>query len=549
MASGAPAGTPGADICTSIRSLAAGAIFEHGLVAAPGSPILIMVSGGSDSTALALLAHDFCTSGMLDAADMTVLHVNHGLRGDDSYRDSEFVRRLAGLAGFAYELRYIDIYSRLDEFGGNVESAGRHLRYAVAGEVLDGLCAKAGVPAGEGRIWVAHTQDDRVETFFMRAIVGTGPGGLAAIRYRNGRVVRPLLGATREDLRSYIAARTADLEWRLDAPETAQVPGGLWREDSTNYDTAGFRSFVRHRLVPVARERNASLGSTLARTLDRIADESDLVESLVDDLRAQRLRETPEGPGIVTEGFDEVPLPLRRRLVYSACRDVLPVSERIEQRHIDILVGSGARAGFAMDLPGGARVRNDAGLLVFSPPHRHAGDDGSRDDAADDVALPIPGCVYIGNEARLEVSEVELVPGTDAVEFARANATPTCIYTDRNRVLAACGGGLPRGAGAGEGVGADAGSGSAPALAITRRREGDFVCPLGMDGMHKKLSDVFIDGKVRRSARDRALVVRAGESIVWVPGVVVDERFKAEAGSALLRISCEGTGAGQGVRP
>ena len=69
-----------------------------------------------------------------------------------------------------------------------------------------------------------------------------------------------------------------------------------------------------------------------------------------------------------------------------------------------------------------------------------------------------------------------------------------------------------------------------------------------MDGMHKKLSDVFIDGKVRRSARDRALVVRAGESIVWVPGVVVDERFKAEAGSALLRISCEGMGSGQGVR-
>jgi tRNA(Ile)-lysidine synthase len=515
-----------------VPDIAIGTIFEHNLVVErpageSPTPILLMVSGGSDSTAMCLLAEEFSTNGLLDRGSITVLHVNHGLRGNDSYNDSLFVEKLAGYCGFRYELRYIDIFSHLDQFGGNVESAGRHLRYEVALEILGDLCEQAGVDVEDGRIWVAHTQDDRVETFFMRAIVGTGPGGFASIRYRNGNIVRPLLETTRIQLRDYICLRMEQTHWHLDDDVVAQAPHGYWREDSTNYDTTGFRSFVRHRLIPVARERNPILGTTLSRTIDLITDESDMLERMVDKVIEDSAEMGEGSVSLQVDALDELEVPLKRRVVYRLCKEVLPISDRIEERHIDIILSSYSRPNFSMDLPGGARVRNEYGKLVFDSREARSGAYGSDSrEYSDNVELPVPGHVFIGNDVKVEVSYVDPSEYDDALGYVREHSDSDTIFVDAARLEAACHDNTG-------GNGAD----DRINLQITHRKEGDFVCPLGMNGAHKKLSDVFVDKKVRRSARDDALVIRAGESIVWVVGVVVDERFKVDAGSQMLRIS------------
>lgn len=521
---------------STVLQTAMASIFEHDLVpgdAPAGSPILLMVSGGSDSTAMCLLAHELVQDGFIDSGRIAVLHVNHGLRGDDSYNDSLFVKRLADLCGFPYELRYIDIYSQLEELGGNVESAGRYLRYEVADQLLDELCGEAGVDPAYGRIWVAHTQDDRVETFFMRAIVGTGPGGFATIRYSNGRIARPLLDTTREQLRAYIAQRVEALGWQLDSEDVAQVPGGLWREDATNYDTTGFRSFVRYELVPLAKQRNPSLGKTLSRTIDLITDENDAIEAHVDEAKSRAVRSDGNRTVLDIDEASSLERPFLRRLVYSTCKDVLPVGERIELKHVDIIMSSMSRPGFSMDLPGGVRVHHEYGDLVFE-----CSDEASVPAACgqldDEVELPVPGHVFLGMHIKVSVSRASCggsadVPPLGNVEYAKRHSGDGTVFVDEGRVLAAC-----KGTYSGDSM-------QGVHMLISHRQPGDVVCPLGMGGSHKKLSDIFVDKKVRRSMRDEVLVIRAGSSIVWVVGVVQDDRFKVSDGRPMLRIDVEGT--------
>ena len=97
------------------------------------------------------------------------------------------------------------------------------------------------------------------------------------MKYRNGPVVRPLLDASREELRAYIAERERD-----GAPVACDDAGCLWREDATNAHTDRFRAYVRHEIVPRAKERNPQLLEVLGRTMNLIADEDDMLGGSVD---------------------------------------------------------------------------------------------------------------------------------------------------------------------------------------------------------------------------------------------------------------------------
>ena len=183
---------------------AAVTLAERGLAGAQ-TPALLMVSGGSDSTALAYVACELRDRGML--GQLAMLHVNHCLRGKDADDDARFVARLSELLDVPLFSCSIDIAAEAVRTGENVEAVARRERYLAANEALESLCLHAAAPLADGRILTAHTADDRVESFYMRSIVGTGPGGFRAMRYRNGPVVRPLLDASREELRDYLAQR------------------------------------------------------------------------------------------------------------------------------------------------------------------------------------------------------------------------------------------------------------------------------------------------------------------------------------------------------
>lgn len=320
------------------------------------SPVLLMVSGGSDSTALAYIAAQLSQRGEIGLLGM--LHVNHKLRGAEADADEAFVRALA--ASLSIELTVVDVDVRAiaEAEHGNVEAVARRERYAAAHDELAELCLKQGCPVSEGRIFVAHTVDDRIENFYMRSIVGTGPGGFRSMRYLNGVVARPLLDCTREELRDYIAARAAELE----EPAVA-VDGALWCEDATNAHTDRFRAYVRHEVVPLAKARNAQLAETLARTMNLIGDEDDMLDRMADDLVDQHVvwLEPAEEGCVLSPWLAAEHVPLQRRVAFKVLDRLLDSDTRIETATVDAVL-----AAFSNGRPVSGYVANVQGNLAIS---------------------------------------------------------------------------------------------------------------------------------------------------------------------------------------
>ncbi|MBQ3106573.1 MAG: tRNA lysidine(34) synthetase TilS [Eggerthellaceae bacterium] len=309
-------------------------------LASAETPVLLMVSGGSDSTALAYLARKLHDAG--EIGELAMLHVNHQLRGEDADADALFAAQLAELLEIPLFMCELDIAGEAARTGGNVEAVARHERYVAANEALRSLCHHAAAPIADGRIFTAHTADDRVENFYMRSIVGTGPGGFRSMRYQNGPVTRPLMDVSREDLRAYLAQREAD-----GLPMACDAQGRLWREDATNAHTDRFRAFVRHEIVPRAKERNERLLDTLCRTMNLIADEDDMLETMAGDLanRAVEWTQACEGMApdyeegcVMLPEFGAAPLPLQRRACFNVLQLVLGADARVETASVDAVL-------------------------------------------------------------------------------------------------------------------------------------------------------------------------------------------------------------------
>lgn len=349
-------------------------ISERGLCP-PDAPVLLMVSGGSDSTALAYAACELRESRGL--GQLAMLHVNHQLRGEDADADARFVAQLAELLGVPLFSCEIDIAKEAAQTGENVEAVARRERYLAANEALASLCRHAAMPLADGRIFTAHTADDRVESFYMRSIVGTGPGGFRSMRYRNGPVVRPLMDASREDLRTYLEKRE-----RAGGPVACDDQGALWREDATNAHTDRFRAFVRHEIVPRAKERNPQLLDVLCRTMNLIADEDDMLESEVDGALARQASwiERTDALGIdygsgcvLAPALGSAPRPFQRRVVVRVLGLILGAEARVEAASVEAVLSAydaetGApRSGYVANIQGDIAISSNKRGVRIEP--------------------------------------------------------------------------------------------------------------------------------------------------------------------------------------
>ena len=189
----------------------------------------------------------------------------------------------------------------------------------------------------------------------MRAMVGTGPGGLASIPRRRGCIVRPLLDATRLELRAFLAEQ-----------HPGEEPGTLWREDATNDDGSNFRSRVRTQLVPVMERLKPGFQHCLARTMDLIAEEDASLSSAADSLVYRNLvweQGRASLPLSVLEGLET---PLARRVLRQCILELSPGS-RLESRQLQRVLDALAAGGsFSTEVDGGVRVEGRDGRLCIS---------------------------------------------------------------------------------------------------------------------------------------------------------------------------------------
>jgi len=452
----------------SLPDIARTTVERHDMLPA-GSPVLAMVSGGGDSVALLRLL----AAGDLGDVRLSVLHVDHALR-PSSAEDAAFVESVCAALGVPCRVVRYDVAAIAAEQGLNLEDAGRRVRYRFAEEELDAQCARLGVPPSVGRIAVAHTFDDRMETFLMRLLTGAGAGGLTAPRHVRGRIVRPLLDARREAVRAYV-----------------RELGQSWREDESNLDTSRLRARIRHDLLPLAFDVNPRFDVGLARTLGVLEDEDALLGQMAEGF-AYTFAEVQPGRAVFARTMmATLSRAMARRTMRSALAIAFPEAGRLDFEHIEALAEAAVEESpAARDLPFGLRMHTEYGTMIVARPADTA-------QALAPSLLEIPGIVSLGEAGTLEAREVAAHAGVPDDPFhAMIDAEPLI----------------------------DA-EGNLRALTIDGPRDGDRMRPLGMAGT-KKLSDLLTDEKVPRGRRPATPVVRDGERIVWVAGVRLADDYK-----------------------
>ncbi len=214
----------------------------------PGRSVVVMLSGGRDSTCLADLAVRIA-----GAEAVRALHVNYGLR-EESGADERWCMELCERLGIALEVRRPERPE-----GGNLQAWAREERYREAHMLARTSPETADVAAG-------HTATDQVETILYRLASSPSRRALLGMRPRQGSLIRPLLGCTREQTAAYCRER-----------------GLGWREDASNASGAYTRGRVRRGLVPALREIHPAAEQNVLALLEVLREEADVLDELVDD--------------------------------------------------------------------------------------------------------------------------------------------------------------------------------------------------------------------------------------------------------------------------
>ena len=421
--------------------------------------LLLAVSGGVDSMVLMSLVR---AAGYRFA----VAHCNFHLRGEESDGDEFLVESEVRKLGVAYHVAHFDTYGEVASTGDSVEMAARRLRYGW----FDELCNAHGYSV----VVVAHHIDDSIETHFINMLRGTGARGLTGIAPRNGRVVRPLLFATREDIEMYAAQN--------------EIP---FRVDSSNMSMKHLRNRVRHEVVPMLKEINPQFTSIMQRNMTHLGQAQSFIDASMANIKRAVLSETR---GVYRVDVASVDASLPRNFVIYEILSSEFGFRREMVADICSAIDSGAtgRRFFASDM---VAVVDREAILVMPI------------TKGDDVEVSVD-C----DTASAALGEVTFTFETLAMESVETlNQGADVALIDADRVA------FP--------------------LTIRRWREGDTMVPLGMTG-RKKISDMLIDAKVSLADKREQYVLLSGDDITWLVGRRIDNRYAVKKHtSRVLRVS------------
>jgi tRNA(Ile)-lysidine synthase len=408
--------------------------------------VLVGVSGGADSVCLALILKEL-------GYEIGIAHLNHGLRGADSDGDAEFTEAMAR------RLRVPYFWKKVLLATGNVEAAGREARREFFKEIAD--------QHGFARIALAHTRNDRVETFLLNLLRGAGPEGLVSMAPVSGRIVRPLIESTRDDVERFLLERNES-----------------WRTDQSNLDLGFARNRLRHVVIPdLSAEFNPKLVETLTRTVGILESEDAWMRSLAGSWLDQN--GTNEDGNIVMsiEALNAAPVALVRRVLRDALRKAGSLLQDVSFDHVESARGllEAGKSGKIIEIPGGIQVAREFGRLVVrrvpaqTPEYEYQ--------------LKIPGHVHI--------PEVKRVFRAEIVESEAGESLGRRVFVDAESV-GAC-------------------------VRIRNWKPGDYYRPVGLPA--GKLKKLFQRARIPRSHRTSWPVVVGDSTIIWVASFPVSREF------------------------
>jgi len=323
--------------------------------------VLLAVSGGVDSMTMAEL---FSKSSV--SLSFSVAHVNFSLRGEASDADESLVREWCVCHGVKLHTKRFDTAEYASSHGISIEMAARELRYGWFDELADQY--------GYDFIAVAHNLNDSVETMYLNLLRGTGIRGLAGIRSRNGRIIRPMLVFSRERIVSF-----------------AQSSGIVWREDATNAESLYKRNRLRNEVFPHFAAINPSFLATAGQEMHRFAQAQAILDETFARLKSSAISTSDDG--VVT-----VDIPMLRSSghvsywLFRIMEEYGFNSSQIEQMEASLTAQSGRRFESETHI-----VIKDRELLVIYPsdfrPLNYASRTFDRPEGFDPKNAPV-GVLY-----------------------------------------------------------------------------------------------------------------------------------------------------------
>lgn len=265
-----------------------------------GDKVLIACSGGPDSVCLFHLLLSLKKKWKLR---LTLLHLNHGLRGRDAWLDAQFVVKLGKKHRIPVISEKSDIKIRAEQKRESIEEAARHARYA--------FFLKAARRKKVSKVVLAHTQEDQAETILMRMLQGTGMRGLAGIRpvwKREGvTFVRPLLDFSKKQILEYLNEEKIK-----------------FRKDKSNESEQFLRNRIRRRVLPfLSAEINPKAIEALARIPAILKDENDFLQELEDEaFKKTFIRKQAEKVLIRRKPFLTLASPLQFRILNRMLKEI-----------------------------------------------------------------------------------------------------------------------------------------------------------------------------------------------------------------------------------
>jgi tRNA(Ile)-lysidine synthase len=397
--------------------------------------------------------------------ELAVVHLHHHLRGREADADAALVKQFCAQWNLPFHLLEADIAAIAREEGWSLEEAGHQVREKLFTE----LAGREGYHV----IATGHHRDDQAETVLERLIQGTGLRGLAGIRLRRGRWVRPLLFAHRSEIEQY-----------------ARSYGIPFRQDASNQDLRFRRNKIRHHLLPLLqKEYNPAAAGHLAELAETLQEWDDYLSEEVKKAWKQC---------VLSAGENEIALDIKTYSGYfswikiALLEDVFrrgfsreSIIRRKQWDSFEWWVKQGHEVSqFRWD--DRVWVQRRGATLVFYSPHRLL-------HQPTELAI-FPGIPYHLPDSNIQLTISEV--GREAVRF-----------TGERNVEFICGDRLHF------------------PLTLRRWQPGDRFVPLGAS-YSVLVSDYLTDRGIRQPQKSQVMVLLNGNEIVAIPGIQMDERYK-----------------------
>jgi tRNA(Ile)-lysidine synthase len=312
------------------------AVAGGGLLAR-GRPVVVMYSGGRDSTCLLDLAVRVAGAEVVSA-----LHVNYGLRGSAD-ADERHCAELCERLGVQLDVRRP---VRPAEGAGNFQAWARDERYRAAADLA---------VARQADVAVGHTRTDQVETIIYRLASSPSRRAVLGMRAREGALIRPLLAFTREETGAYCTER-----------------GLRWRDDESNDSVAYARNRIRRELVPALEKVHPAAVDNVLALAEILRGEAEVLDELVDGVLDGRAE-------IHVSRLGELSPALRRLVVQRLADDAIDGPAAGVARRADEVASMALHGTSSLDLPSGVRATASDGVVRFGRTPKGGRGPGSGD--------------------------------------------------------------------------------------------------------------------------------------------------------------------------